>query len=651
MKEIDECAEDTIKTLLLKKELLEILRVRAFRHKNCFGNFMEAIILQEGFAVKSNEASHELIRVLTDKKLSLCKTRASNIYFFITDNLLSDEVLAKRFCQTDANHSRALAQETMIIVNAIAPFEIAVKAVDIDILDIDETSVLAHYAKNAEASIVTLVTKSAIEKRAYTHVLTQIPGIEIIPSFEFTTLIPKNVTASQYRKQIFKSMTTICARLLSLNVNIGFAQKHFTDPKILAELNHAIYLAAVFIFEFLLEVQFPIPEVQVLFTNFVSPCTEWISLCFRNVMDHPNEESPWFSILYTLEILNSLFALSVYEKPEFSQAQLANLQNSFGEFVKYTVPAALAHQKAVVIDQFQALFSKLLAKIEPLPVRRSSIKFPDQFLLEQRGYMIISSISSGRKILYKCLDQLSRRLVIIKRLAKSKKRSDANIDTELSTLMALQHTNIVRYLNCFEDESFWFMVMEYCDDTVNRCALEHQKFPSELEVCGIARQILNGLFYLHRNHIVHRDIKPGNILRDGRGFFKIADFGEAQLIPLPESAQKSSLLGLPGTPAYMAPECLHKALIHQSADVWSLACVLVYLISGQHPWKECNNDFNILYIMGTTDRLPYDVASLSCSDDMKRILNRMLERDPEARPSVAQLMAESIFVNVPESVI
>lgn len=648
---IEKSHEDPLKKLLLKKEVLEILRVRAFRHKNCFNNFLEAISLQEGFSVQSTKAYVELINLFSGRNMQLRKIPQTEIYCFATGNLTSDEKFCNLFCQTNANTSRNLSQDALVIFNDIPGLSEELSSLGYCPQETEPSSILSEYCNRSDKGIITLVTKSGPTKRGLTHLITEIGGISLEPDFEFVTLIKKRVTATQYRNQVFHSMTTICTRILELNLNGGFIRNDL-DPNIMADVYHAIYLAASFVYEFLLEVQFPSPEVQELYVRYVSPCTEWLSSCFSNIMENPSYSFSWFNVSYTLETMNALFALKSYEKPQFTPDQTSILIEALIKFERAPFSAALAHNRILIVDQTRALLSKIFEdNFQHSLSKNPSVKFPDHLFLEQKGYMPISSICSGKKILYKCLDRFSRKLVIIKRLAKPKDALNRNIDGEISMLMTLQHTNIVRYLNYFEDERFWFLAMEYCDDTVNRRPLNPNGTIEEMEVCSIGRQILSGLYYLGRNHIVHRDIKPGNILKDGRGFIKIADFGEAQLIPLPDESKQASLLGLPGTPAYMAPECLHQASVHQSADVWSLACVLAYLLSGQHPWSECNNDYNILYTMGSSDRGPYDIGSLKCSEEMKRVLRDMLNRDPLARPNVGMLMAESIFVNVPECVI
>lgn len=647
---IRSCTSCTVRSLMLKKEALEVLRVRAYRHKNCFGYFLESICLQEGFIVKSNICTDGLVNLLSTKQFSAFKVADHDVLFFVSEGIAKDSRLAERFCQANVNTSRVLTSEVMIVLNSIPESNRIIMESKIKVELISSQQLLAQYALRSKSGILSLIAKSPTERKAMTHLLSQIPGLFIDPEFDYVTMTKQSRNANYYRNQGLQALIMICRKILAHNVTLGFDPRNEINSQLSAELTHVIYVGAIFIFEILLEIPFPFPEAQSLFTDYISPCVDWIPLCLENIIKRKESASAWFNATYSLEILNSMWSLGCYTKPIFTDERLAKFVHWILKFEKTDFSEALANKKAFVIDQTWSLLSKIKAARVPETVHRPrSVKVPDQDILEIHGYIAISTFCTNGSMLYKCLDQHSRKLVAIKRLTKPS--SSSGFDHELSTLMTLQHTNIVRYLEYFENQSYWFMVMEYCGDTVMRCSLDPDSPCTEQEVRAIGRQILNGLYYLHTNHIVHRDIKPNNILKDGRGFIKIADFGEAQLIPVPNSTENSRLIRFHGTPAYMAPECVHSSNVNQSADIWSMACVLAYLLSGQHPWQECNNNLNILYLLGTTARPPFETATLNCSEDMKRILGRMIQRDPTARPTVIELIEEPLFSSIPDSII
>jgi serine/threonine protein kinase len=220
-------------------------------------------------------------------------------------------------------------------------------------------------------------------------------------------------------------------------------------------------------------------------------------------------------------------------------------------------------------------------------------------------------------------------------------------------LKTLNHPNIVRYVKSFVESSVLFFVMEHCEDTIEFSA---QRVTGEMglnedEIKFIGRQVLHGLSYLHSNHIVHRDIKPSNILKTGSGFIKIADFGDAQFITANQRSEKFDMGSLYGTPHFMAPECLHKAKVGPSADIWSFGCVLVYLISGKLPWQNCDNKFNVLFKLGSFKELPVNVDTLECSSAIKAVLSSIFQIDPADRPTAVDLLRTDYFSKAIDSLI
>lgn len=248
---------------------------------------------------------------------------------------------------------------------------------------------------------------------------------------------------------------------------------------------------------------------------------------------------------------------------------------------------------------------------------------------------ILSSHGSSRRLLYRCIDKVSMRLVMLKRVPKSSWTLISK--GEFGYLMALDHPNIVRYLDCFENETHWLILMEHCEDHLVIDG-RHPGALQEDEVRLIGKQILSGLLFLHKNHVVHCDIKPGNILKDGRGVIKIADFGEAQL----RDGRRESEAPF-GTPAYLAPECLTSSQIHPSRDVWAFGCVLYYLLTGKNPWKG-HTDMQVFALL-QAGAVPFDLEALECSEACKTIIRTALARDPGERPSVSLLSVNQFFSN------
>lgn len=115
----------------------------------------------------------------------------------------------------------------------------------------------------------------------------------------------------------------------------------------------------------------------------------------------------------------------------------------------------------------------------------------------------------------------------------------------------------------------------------------------EEEASKVCRELLQALKYLHGQGIVHRDLKGANILVDGQGVPKISDFGTARV--LERGRAEDNIAGkcrsLKGTPYWMAPEVLKRTGHTFSADIWSLGCTLIEMLTGKPPWSGLSNKF------------------------------------------------------------
>ncbi len=652
MGELDNYKDDALKSALLKKEILDTLRVRAFRHKNCCNHFLDMICLQNAFTVAPNTSYQDIISPLKERNVRIAKVDGSDIYIVLSPDLLDDEKLSERFCVSSVNTTRVIYSELLLVFNKCSGFQDYLSKNEIKCSSIPQEHVVSKLAMISEPEVLTVVTKSVIELRQLNTEFKEIDGLSVWAGFRGLTLVDRPHTFIDYRERIYESVSKICNKLVNVNLLVGREDILALDENQLrSELDRSIFVAANFVFEFLLEVPLEYPYVQETFEIYVSPSFFWLLTYLEGFI---NGEYYWssFYLVQCLEFLNPLMALEAYHHPEYFKSGIQPFKEALQRFAKVTPPKDFINKHSYIVDLGRSYVAKMEGVERKIRKAPPSIRFPDQNLLESKNYWVLSSFGSSKKFLYKCLDQRSRKLVIIKRILKSKTQKQSMKKGELGTLMTMQHINIVRYMDYFEDDEHWFMVMEFCEDKITPHSDAAGKLKlTDWDLRNIGRQILNGLVYLHTNHIVHRDIKPGNLLKDGRGFVKIADFGEAQMTPQHGDNEKFDLSSLMGTPAYMAPECLHKANVYPSADVWSFGCVLVYLMSGKHPWSHCTNDYNILYNIATTTEYPVDLDSLVCSDEWMRIIKACLQRDPAARPTAAHLLNDEMFFDVPESII
>jgi serine/threonine protein kinase len=152
------------------------------------------------------------------------------------------------------------------------------------------------------------------------------------------------------------------------------------------------------------------------------------------------------------------------------------------------------------------------------------------------------------------------------------------------------------------------------------------------------RQALLGLSYLHENGIVHRDIKPGNLLVTLDGTLKLSDFGTCKRI-----TEKSSTLKHVGTPSYMSPEAI-RGKAGPPSDVWALGASIVEMATGASPWSELslNDPIALLFHIGMAQgdghhpRIPDHLTK-----EGKDFLQKCFVLDPSGRPSCEQLLQHS----------
>jgi len=155
---------------------------------------------------------------------------------------------------------------------------------------------------------------------------------------------------------------------------------------------------------------------------------------------------------------------------------------------------------------------------------------------------------------------------------------------EARVLAKLTHPNIVTIHDFGQTDRYFYLLMEYVDGVNLRQAMQAGRF-APTEALALVPKICDALQYAHGEGVLHRDIKPDNILLDARGRLKIADFGIAKLAGEHELAFTLTRSGMRlGTPAYMAPEQVEKpAEVDHRADIYSLGVVLYELLTGELP--------------------------------------------------------------------
>lgn len=186
----------------------------------------------------------------------------------------------------------------------------------------------------------------------------------------------------------------------------------------------------------------------------------------------------------------------------------------------------------------------------------------------------------------------------------------AALDQEIDTMQHLDHVNIVQYLGCERKEMSISIFLEYISGgSVGSCLRKHGKF-EEVVVSSLTRQTLAGLAYLHREGILHRDLKADNILLDLDGTCKISDFGISKKTDNIYGNDASN--SMQGSVFWMAPEVVRSQGQGYSAkvDIWSLGCVVLEMFAGRRPWSK-EETVGAIYKLGSLNEappIPDDVA-------------------------------------------
>ncbi|KAH3745847.1 Mitogen-activated protein kinase kinase kinase ANP1 [Pelomyxa schiedti] len=211
-------------------------------------------------------------------------------------------------------------------------------------------------------------------------------------------------------------------------------------------------------------------------------------------------------------------------------------------------------------------------------------------------------------------------------------------DKEIQLMKKLVHPNIVKYLGATIDGLMLNIFMEYVGGGSLSSILSKFGPFSENMVRSYTKQLLQGLAYLHENNILHRDIKCANILLDtgvGRENVKLSDFGCSRNIT--DTIAQSQPNSVRGTPFWMAPEVMLANGHGPSADIWSLACTIVEMVTGKPPWSQQfpNPTQAMHFICNTTT--PLHIPS-HLSPQLQQLLDTCLQRDPTLRPTAQQLL-------------
>ena len=203
-------------------------------------------------------------------------------------------------------------------------------------------------------------------------------------------------------------------------------------------------------------------------------------------------------------------------------------------------------------------------------------------------------------------------------------------EQEAKILSKLNNNYIVKYYYSFKDDEFFYIIMEYGGNSNLRDLIEKQnqknlcKFEENI-IIDIMKQICLGIKEIHKNGIIHRNLKPENIFIDKNNKIKIGDFGISKIITNNKKTNKTE--NKAGTINYMAPEIKNKNIYSNKSDIYSLGCIM-YKLFTLNVYEDDKNDKEKYCKI---DELVYDKK-------WQNLLDLLLKEDYHKRPDIEKIL-------------
>ncbi|MBN1460943.1 MAG: serine/threonine protein kinase, partial [Armatimonadetes bacterium] len=255
-------------------------------------------------------------------------------------------------------------------------------------------------------------------------------------------------------------------------------------------------------------------------------------------------------------------------------------------------------------------------------------------------YKITGKLGEGGfGVVYKGVHRLSEQEVAIKTidsvLTTDPKFRD-RFFAEAKIQAKLKHPNVVVMHNFFEYESRYYIVLEYMEGVVQPdggrvrtlADLIRQGPLPEDRLMGLFRQILGAIGYAHEHGILHRDIKPLNMLFCESGAIKVADFGIAKMVGGNTSVSMSG--ARVGTPAYMSPEQVFDKKLTRATDIYSLGCMLYEMATGALPFQESDTSSMVEAHVSDSPVPPREVNP-QVSEKLEQVILKAMQKKPADR--------------------
>jgi eukaryotic-like serine/threonine-protein kinase len=263
-------------------------------------------------------------------------------------------------------------------------------------------------------------------------------------------------------------------------------------------------------------------------------------------------------------------------------------------------------------------------------------------------YKVLERLGSGGMgQVFLCEHKLMRRRVAVKVLPTAKAADPSSLERfyrEARAVAALDHSNIVRAYDIDQDDNLHFLVMEYVDGANLQDIIRKSGPMNVTRACHYMYWCAIGLQHAHVAGLIHRDIKPGNILVDRQGVVKILDLGLARFFNDDEDMlTKKYDESVLGTADYLAPEqAIDSHTVDGRADIYSLGATFYFLLTGNPPYAEGTVAQKLLWHQTRTPKPIREVRS-EVPADVAAILQKMMAKKPEDRYQTPGQLAEALL--------
>jgi serine/threonine-protein kinase len=245
-------------------------------------------------------------------------------------------------------------------------------------------------------------------------------------------------------------------------------------------------------------------------------------------------------------------------------------------------------------------------------------------------YQLIAELKRGPyATVYRAYEARRERFVLLKVLHATESATRLRFEKEATHFAKLEHDNLVRVLRHGEaklpsGKSCAFLALEFIEGQTLREAVHGRKLPPDLALY-VAREILAALSVAHRHQLVHRDVKPENILLDHEGRVKVTDFGLAAVIGGREEQRE-----IAGTPQYMSPEQARGEQVAAASDLFSLGAVLYEMLGAISPF---DGETMVERLYRVTHETPAPLARVLAPEcaRLSALVQRLLEKNPQQR--------------------